>query len=486
MLLIQSLIRHRAVLQAFWLPRRPPQPVGPDWTFRASAGRSTILTAVMGLALIFAVAAIPAPTTAAVLASPKAYVGVFNDNTVAVIDTGTNRVLTTIPIPTGPHGLVITPDGRRVYASSDGASSVSVISTITDRVVSTIDVGRFPHGLAISPDGRQLLVAVYGASQVAMIDTVRNEVVARIPVGNPHNIAVSPDGRTAYVASQTPGADALVILDLMARRSIGAIPLEKTPRALTFSADGSALYFTLAGSDAVQVLDPLRNQIVAQIPVGASPHHPLPTASGKYVLVVSQGPGQVALIDPSSRQVVGTVSVGKFPHWIATSSDGRVAYVTNEGGNSVSVVDVETQRVLATIPVGNAPRKIVVQPGPVRTADTVAPATMHATVAMHLTTAAAVVAAASVTPAGPSGARVQIRIENFAFVPASVKVVPGTTVVWSNADQIPHTSTSKDGVWDSRPIQPGGTYSVTFDKAGTYVYGCTIHPFMQATIVVGN
>src|SRR5882672_10680692 len=60
-------------------------------------------------------------------AAPKAYVGLFKDNAVAVIDTATNSVLKTIPVPVGPHGLVITPDGHSVYVSSDGDSKVSVI-----------------------------------------------------------------------------------------------------------------------------------------------------------------------------------------------------------------------------------------------------------------------------------------------------------------------------------------------------------------------
>jgi YVTN family beta-propeller protein len=473
---VQLIMQQRAVLGTLLLPRRSA--IRNRWSSSAPAARLATLAAVAGLILILAAGAAPVPAAAARPAAPKAYVGVFNDNTVTVIDTWTNHVVATIPIPTGPHGLVMSPDGLRVYASSDGASTVSVISTVTDRVVSTIDVGKSPHGLAISPDGRQVLVAVFGGSQVAVIDTVRNEVVARIPVGNPHNIAISPDGRTAYVASQRPGAAALAILDLAARRQTAAVPLDKTPRALNFSPDGAALYFTLAGSDAVQVLDPQRNQIVAQIPVGASPHHPLFTASGKYGLVVSQGPGQLALINPAGRQIVGTITVGSFPHWIATSSDGSTAYVTNEGANSISVVDIEKQRVLATIPVGNAPRKIVVQPGPVGKTAAVMP--MH-TIPVF---AASVVSVMPLAAAG--GAAVQVRIENFAFVSASVKVAPGTTVVWTNADQIPHTSTSKDGTWDSKPIQPSASFKVTFDKPGTYVYGCAIHPFMQATVVVGN
>ena len=449
---------------------------------RQRPGRAVALVLAIGLAMMARAGAVPSPTSAAMGSAPKAYVGLFNDNAVAVIDTGTNRVLSTIPIPAGPHGLVISPDGRRVYATSDGASTVSVISTVTDRVVSTIEVGKSPHGLAISRDGRQVLVAVFGTSQVVAIDTVRNQVVARIPVGNPHNIAMSPDGRTAYVAAQQPGSTALAILDLTTRRQVGSVPLEATPRALNFSPDGKALYFTLAGSTAVQVLDPKRNQIVDQIQVGESPHHPFVTATGEYGLVVVQGAGQLAVINPASQKVIGTVAVGKFPHWVATTSDGGTAYVTNEGANTVSVVDVEKQKVLATIPVGNAPRKIVVQSGPAAKAGAVLPGAHHTQIQASL----APIATATQAQASPAPAGKAVKIANFAFAPAAITVTPGTSVVWTNGDAIPHTSTGADKQWDSKPIQPGSSFKVTFDKAGTYTYQCTIHPFMQATVVVGN
>src|SRR6266853_6408666 len=73
--------------------------------------------------------------------APKAYVGLFKDEAVAVIDTAQNKVVGTISVPKGPHGLVVTPDGRKVYVSSDGASVGSVIDTANDRVVASIDVG---------------------------------------------------------------------------------------------------------------------------------------------------------------------------------------------------------------------------------------------------------------------------------------------------------------------------------------------------------
>jgi len=177
-----------------------------------------------------------------------------------VIDTGTNKVLSTIPIPAGPHGLVITADGHWVYASSDGDSKVSVIDTTTDTVTATIEVGKAPHGLALTPDGKQVLVAVSGEDKVAVIDTATNTVTAQWSAPKPHNIAITPDGKLAYVAAQKDGATGLVILNIADGTQVGVVPLDTAPRALNFSPDGKQLYFTVLNVDAVQVLDSRHQQ----------------------------------------------------------------------------------------------------------------------------------------------------------------------------------------------------------------------------------
>src|SRR5690242_1587050 len=98
------------------------------------------LLRVVAVTTLLATAIIAAPTSHAAASAPKAYIGLFKDNAVAVYDTGSNTVMKTIPIPAGPHGFVVTPDGRWVYASSDGDSVVSVIDTTSDTVSSTIQV----------------------------------------------------------------------------------------------------------------------------------------------------------------------------------------------------------------------------------------------------------------------------------------------------------------------------------------------------------
>jgi len=375
----------------------------------------------------------------------KAYVGLFKDNAVGVIDTATDHVLHTIPIASGPHGLVATPDGSTVFASSDADSVVSVIDTATDKVTGVIDVGKATHGLAITPDGKIVLVAGFGTSSVLFVDVARRSVVGRAPVADPHNVAVTPDGQTAYVASQRKGSFALVILDVATMSRKGTVSLDKMPRAIGISPADTKLYLTLAGSNAVQVIDTRSNSIVAQIPVGAAPHHPLFSPDGKTALVVSQGPGVLSLIDTATDTVRASVKVGELPHWIALTPDGR-AYVSNEGSNDVSVVNLATMKVLANIPVGDAPRKMVI------------------------------------TGAKELGI-VTTGISSFAFE-NDISITAGQAVRWINDDAVPHTVTGDDGSWDSGDIAPGSDYTKTFAVAGKFQYHCTIHPSMTGTIVV--
>jgi plastocyanin len=83
------------------------------------------------------------------------------------------------------------------------------------------------------------------------------------------------------------------------------------------------------------------------------------------------------------------------------------------------------------------------------------------------------------TSGGPS-----ISIENFNIVPATLTVPAGTTVVWTNHDDVEHTVTASDNSFSSAAIPTDGQFSNTFTTPGTYSYFCAIHPFMTAKVIV--
>lgn len=89
------------------------------------------------------------------------------------------------------------------------------------------------------------------------------------------------------------------------------------------------------------------------------------------------------------------------------------------------------------------------------------------------------------TTTAPQSALVSVAIQNMAYSPANITVPAGTTVTWINRDTVPHTVT-RDGVEGplSGTLQPGQTFSFTYNRAGTFTYHCLIHPNMQGTVTV--
>jgi plastocyanin len=111
-----------------------------------------------------------------------------------------------------------------------------------------------------------------------------------------------------------------------------------------------------------------------------------------------------------------------------------------------------------------------------------------------LALAAPVVAAALLLVSGSRGfaasagqvqaSSVEVKIDNFSFGPATLTVAVGTTVTWTNRDDIPHTVVSDDKVFKSKVLDTDEKFSFTFTKPGTYGYFCSIHPKMTGKVVV--
>lgn len=84
----------------------------------------------------------------------------------------------------------------------------------------------------------------------------------------------------------------------------------------------------------------------------------------------------------------------------------------------------------------------------------------------------------------PPATTADVKIDNFSFAPQALTVAVGTTVTWTNRDDIPHTVVSTDGLFKSKARDTDETFSYKFEKAGTYSYFCSLHPKMTGQVVV--
>ena len=77
-----------------------------------------------------------------------------------------------------------------------------------------------------------------------------------------------------------------------------------------------------------------------------------------------------------------------------------------------------------------------------------------------------------------------IAIDNFTFNPQTVTVKAGTTVTWTNKDDIPHAIAAVGKQFKSKVMDTDNSYSFTFTTPGSYANFCSLHPHMTGTIVV--
>ncbi len=88
-------------------------------------------------------------------------------------------------------------------------------------------------------------------------------------------------------------------------------------------------------------------------------------------------------------------------------------------------------------------------------------------------------------PQAPGGTEVRVSLVDFEFQPKALKVAPGTTLVFVNQGQAPHTVTDNQGRFDSGVLAPGAEFRHTFTGPGAYAIYCRIHPYMVFGLEVG-
>lgn len=159
--------------------------------------------------------------------------------------------------------------------------------------------------------------------------------------------------------------------------------------------------------------------------------------------------------------------------------DEQVGPIPGEGG---VITAYQHSQLMASVPLTAQNTAVVVPtPAPVAVAPTAAPAAEAGSPAPA--------PAAPAPPPAAKGKTVEIAIGDNTYAPKKLTIAVGTTVVWKNAGQRPHTVTSDDGSFVSGNMGAGASFSQTFTKAGTFPYYCEYHggpggTGMAATIVV--
>lgn len=191
-----------------------------------------------------------------------------------------------------------------------------------------------------------------------------------------------------------------------------------------------------------------------------------------------------------------------YPEWGWGTEDGveALSYLKNFG--SVSVLNGHIHQVMQKVEgnitfhtamstafpqpaPGSAP-----SPGPQKVSADRLPQVLGITSA-HFVSGKHALAVVDTTLAAPAsemtqsaGGDLQVKIDNFSFTPKQLAIPAGTTVTWTNQDDVPHNVVSTEKKFSSPVLDTDQKFSFTFKEPGSYPYFCKIHPMMTANVQV--
>jgi YVTN family beta-propeller protein len=204
-------------------------------------------------------------------------------STLSVIDTATNTVVATVPVPDGviyPTGvwlagaIAVTPNGAFVYVTSVLAGVLSVFDTATNALVTTVPMGGLQaSSIAFTPDGAFAYISNQSGTAQYVIDTATYAVINVVDFGGTSRwVAITPNGASAYFDSEGLGLEhTMTVFDIATASVVAFIGSIFSPRGLAITPDSAFVYVASVDGNYVNVIDTATNTVVATVPVGFAP-----------------------------------------------------------------------------------------------------------------------------------------------------------------------------------------------------------------------
>lgn len=298
---------------------------------------------------------------------PLAFVTNERDGTITVIDTGADRVYSTIKVGGRLRGIRLNPDRTRVWVAisyptneSQGEDKIAELD-LKGNVIAKYEAGTDPENFVVNDHATRLYIANEDAGTASITDVKTNRVIATMPVGlEPEGAAMSPDGRWVYITSES--SSSVSVIDTQNGQVVKQFLVGARPREAAFTADSARAYVTAENGNVVSVVDTRDHSVIKTInlPRGEGsaqlkPKGVVVSPDGKRVYVATGRGNSVAVIDGEHLILITLIPVGQRPWGIALTPDGRKLYTANGSSNDVTVVDTVTNKVVATIKAGDGP-----------------------------------------------------------------------------------------------------------------------------------
>jgi YVTN family beta-propeller protein len=302
-----------------------------------------------------------------------------SDNTVAIVDPATSRVLARIPAGPDPHEIIASDDGKFAYISNYGGSdstlnTISVVDLVARKPLPPIDLGavRSTHGLAFA--GGKLYFTAETNKVIGRYDPATQRVDWVLGTGQDrtHMIAVSKS--LDRIVTSNVNSATISIIEQMSPPSGGLnppggprqtwevtnVPAGRGAEGFDISPDGKEIWAANARDATVTIIDVATKKATETFPIPVKGANRLKfTPDGKRVLVSGLGArdsdASLVVIDAAARKEVKQLNLGGGAAGILIAPDGSRAYVAVSSADKIAVVDLKTLEVTGEINAGKQP-----------------------------------------------------------------------------------------------------------------------------------
>lgn len=285
-----------------------------------------------------------------------------SENTLAIVDPVSLRVLGKVPTGEGPHEVVASADGRIAYVANYGTqktvgNSISIIDIGARKEIKRLELGALlrPHGIVVA-NGKVYFTAEINRV-IARYDPAADRIDLIMGTGQSitHMLVVTPDGRRAYTANIVSDTVTAIDFTLPVPQQVAQIQVGKQPEGIDVSPDGREVWVGQNGDGQISIIDTATNKVKESIKVGEVPIRVKFTPDGKRVLVSDPKAGELIVIDAATRKEVKRLKIEGAPVGVLVAPDGARAFVAAIQANKVMVIDLAKLEIAGAVEAGQGP-----------------------------------------------------------------------------------------------------------------------------------
>ncbi len=284
------------------------------------------------------------------------------ENTLAIVDPQSLKVIGRIPTGEGPHEVTASDDGKYAFVANYGdrepGSTLSVIDLIGQRELRRVSLGplRRPHGIVFA-NGEVYFTAEVN-KVIGRYSPTEDTVDWLLGTGqdDTHMLVIS---KSQEIFTANIGSDSVSAIRQSANQrdwTEVVIPVGKGPEGIDISPAGTEVWTAQSKDGNVSIISVAAHKVVQTISLNTKRSNRLKfSPDGRLVLVSDLEAGELVALDVHLRKEIKRIKLGRMPEGILMAPDGSKAYVAVWGDDEVAVVDLSALAVIDHIRTGLGP-----------------------------------------------------------------------------------------------------------------------------------